>query len=107
MLTIATVYNITTVDNEYSPFDEFKSWYSFDTEIKKYDTCQKLARIEDYLRTIAIEQKQMTKKEAELFDFREAAIDELIRIDPLKIYKKISIEIPDGEKGPGEGANEK
>lgn len=36
--------NITTIDNPFDPFDDFTSWFMFDTE-KGYYTSSKLARL--------------------------------------------------------------
>ena len=70
---------ITTVDNPYNPFDDFTSWLMFDIE-KGYDTNGKLARIVEI-------KDEMTEQEQE--DEIERAIDRLISIDPMDIYKKI------------------
>lgn len=70
---------LTTVDNPFSPFTEFDSWFAFD-ESKNYHTCSYLARIAktstamsdaDYERTV------------------EEAIDEIIELNVLGIYKKV------------------
>lgn len=70
---------ITTTDNPYCPFTEFDQWYRFDVEAH-YHTCQLLARI-------AKTSDQLTDEEndAEI----ERAIDEIIKYDPLNIYKKV------------------
>ena len=58
---------ITTTDNPYCPFTEFDQWYRFDVEAHHH-TCQLLARI-------AKTSDQLT--------------DEIIKYDPLNIYKKV------------------
>lgn len=70
---------ITTTDNPYCPFTEFDQWYRFDVEAHHH-TCQLLARI-------AKTSDQLTDEEndAEI----ERAIDEIIKYDPLNIYKKV------------------
>ena len=71
--------NITTFDNPFDPFDDFDSWFLFDIE-KGYYTCSKLARLCDI-------SDAMTEQEKDLE--LERAIDRLIEIDPLNIYKKV------------------
>lgn len=72
-------YMITTIDNPYNPFEDFDNWYMFDID-KGYYTCDTLARLIDYKNIITDVDKE---KE------RIKAIDRLIEIDPLAIYKKI------------------
>lgn len=74
--------NITTTDNPFDPFDEFDSWFGFDVE-KGYYTSSKLARLTNLT-------EEMTEKEES--DEIERAIDRLIEIDPLDIYKKVERE---------------
>lgn len=71
--------NITTIDNPFNPFDEFDSWFMFDIE-NGYYTSSKLARLVNL-------DDSMTEKEED--EEIERAIDRLIEIDPLDIYKKI------------------
>lgn len=71
--------SITTIDNPYDPFEDFISWYMFDIE-KGYYTCSKLARLTN------TSEEMTTKEEKEEI---ERAIDRLIELDPLDIYKKI------------------
>lgn len=71
---------ITTVDNPFDPFTQFDEWYAFDTQ-KGYHTCSYLARI--------------TKTSDELSEQDEAvaiedAIDEIVKLDILGIYMKVS-----------------
>ena len=71
--------SITTIDNPFDPFDDFTSWFMFDVE-KGYYTCNKLARLTKTT-------DDMTEKEE--IEEVERAIDRLIEIDPLDIYKKV------------------
>lgn len=71
--------NITTIDNPFNPFDDFTSWFMFDTE-KGYYTSSKLARL-----TNLKEGMSEVEEDEEI----ERAIDRLIEIDPLDIYIKI------------------
>jgi hypothetical protein len=70
---------LTTIDNPFDPFTQFDDWYAFDTE-KGYDTCSYLARI--------------AKTSDELSPVDEAlaielAIDEIVTLNVLGIYKKV------------------
>lgn len=71
--------NITTIDNPFDPFDDFTSWFMFDTE-KGYYTSSKLARL------VNLTDDMTENEECEEI---ERAIDRLIEIDPLDIYIKV------------------
>lgn len=70
---------LTTVDNPYSPFDQFTLWHLFDKE-RGYNTCEYLARI-------AHTSDDLTDQEnsAEI----DRAIDEIIKYDPFNLYKRV------------------
>lgn len=76
-------YMLTTMDNPYDPFEDFDSWFRFDTD-NGYYTCSYLARI-------AIFTDDMTQKEEN--EAVEMAIDEIITLNPLGIYKKVKRKI--------------
>lgn len=78
-------YMLTTFDNPFDPFDDFDSWLMFDKE-KGYDSCEYLARI-------VVEYSDST--EIEDNEEQERAIDEIIKFDPLNIFKKVVREIDD------------
>ena len=70
---------ITTFDNPFNPFKDYDSWLMFDIE-KGYNTNSKLARLINIQYDMSeVEQEQIIEK----------AIDRLIEIDPLDVYKKI------------------
>lgn len=71
---------LTTIDNPYDPFEQFDSWYMFDTS-KGYNSCCYLARI-----AATSDQLSDTENEAEI----ERAIDEIIKYDFMNIYKKVT-----------------
>ena len=71
---------LTTVDNPFNPFEDFTSWFLFDME-KGYNSCGKLMRI-------AKLSDDLTEKEEDVEI--ERAIDEIIKYDPLDIYKKVT-----------------
>lgn len=60
---------ITTTDNPYNPFDQWKEWLLYDTN-KGYHTCERLA-------SITIVSKQLSDEEN--FETVEEGINELIR----------------------------
>lgn len=78
---------LTTFDNPYDPFDQFTLWLLFDKE-KGYNTCEHLARIVQL-------SDDFTEKEID--DETERAIDEIIKYDPLNIYKKVTREAVESE----------
>ena len=70
---------LTTYDNPYDPFDQFDHWFLFDCE-KGYYSCGYLARIAHIAEAMTEEEKD---KEI------ERAIDDIVRLDFLGIYKKV------------------
>ena len=72
-------FALTTIDNPFDPFDQFTSWFLFDVE-KGYYSCSRLARITNL--TDDMSQVEVDKEV-------ERAIDEIIKYDPLNIYKKV------------------
>lgn len=70
---------LTTIDNPYSPFDQFKDWYMFDAE-KGYNTCA-------YINRLSKLSDDMTQDEVDAETDR--VIDSIIETDPLNIYVKV------------------
>mgnify|MGYP006325600471 CR=1 FL=1 len=70
---------LTTIDNPYNPFSDFKSWFRYDVE-KGYNTCA-------YLGRIARTSDELTDYENDLEV--ERAIDEIIENDFMNIYVKV------------------
>lgn len=70
---------LTTVDNPFDPFTQFDDWYAFDVG-KNYNTCQYLGRI---VRT------SDSLSEADQDIAIENAIDEIVRLNILGIYRKV------------------
>jgi len=77
---------LTTIDNPYDPFAQYDDWYRYD-EGKGYHSCALLARI-------ARTSDRLTEEEnsREI----ERAINDIIKYDPLCIYKKVKQEVPSG-----------
>ena len=78
---------LTTIDNPFDPFEQFTSWFLFDVE-KGYNSCGKLARIANVSESMS---------ETEFNNEIDSAIDKLIKVDFLDIYKKVTKEVPDEE----------
>lgn len=71
-------YTLTTVDNPYSPFDEFEEWYKYDC-LHQYGTTEVLSRL-------CITSPQFTDEEnAEAI---EEAVDIVLDNNFLGIYKR-------------------
>lgn len=74
-----SVVAITTIDNPYDPFNQFDEWLLYDKS-KGYNSCEKLARL--------------ARTSKQLSNYRnnqaiEEAIDRIIELDFLGIYKKV------------------
>lgn len=72
---------LTTIDNPYSPFTNFKDWFTFDV-LHGYNSCGYLARI-------ARTSEQFTDEEND--SEVNHAIDEIIKHDLQNIYIKVRI----------------
>ena len=70
---------LTTVDNPYNPFTQFRDWLNYDNN-KQHHTCELLGRI-------ARTSEQSTDEEND--EARERAIDEIIKYDFQNLYKKV------------------
>lgn len=73
-----TKFALTTFDNPFNPFDQFVDWFLYDVE-KGYDSCAYLARIANTSDGLSDDENN---KEV------ERAIDEIIKLDFMNIYKK-------------------
>ena len=72
---------LTTLDNPFNPFTQYDEWYAFD-ESNGYHTCGYLARI-------ARVSEELSEQEESVAI--EDAIDEIIKLNVLGIYKKVSM----------------
>jgi hypothetical protein len=71
---------ITTADNPFDPFTQFDEWQKFDEE-QGYYTCAYLARIAKTSEELSEEDEVLAI---------QSAIDEIIRLNILGIYKKVT-----------------
>ena len=78
---------LTTIDNPFNPFEQFTSWFMFDTE-KGYNSCSLLDRIANVT-------EEMSEKEANAEI--ERAIDEIIKYDFTNNRKKVKKELAEIE----------
>lgn len=78
---------LTTLDNPYSPFTQFREWFAFD-ESKGYNSCSYLARV-------AKTSDELSPADDALAI--ETAIDSIVELNLLGIYKKVKRE--DYEEG--------
>lgn len=72
---------LTTIDNPYDPKTHFEEWYAFDVQ-KGYNTCAYLARVAE---------TSPEMSEAEEIKATNRAIDDILRLNVLGIYKKIAV----------------
>lgn len=70
---------LTTIDNPYSPFDNFREWYAFDMSMG-YNSCSYLDRVCNTSNELSDEFNEMSIEEA---------IDEIVRINVNGKYKKV------------------
>jgi len=82
---VATLHMLTTVDNPYDPFTQYREWSAFD-EDRGYFTPQLLARV-------AITSSELSEKDQDLAI--EAAIDEIVEYNLSGMHKKVAV--PDAQ----------
>ena len=68
---------LTTIDNPYNPFTHWEEWLQFD-RAHKHNTCEYLARIATT--SIDLTEEENSK-------FINLAMDEIVELNPLGIYK--------------------
>ena len=81
---------LTTIDNPYDPFTQFNSWYLCDLELANNNSVH--VPCCSYLARIAKTSDQLTDEENALEV--ERAIDEIIKLDFMNVYKKVCMEEP-------------
>lgn len=78
---------LTTVDNPFSPFDEYELWFAFDDR-HGYHSAALLARIT---------QNSDETSEADQIQAIEDAIDEIVMENVSGMHRKVTKEFPDSE----------
>lgn len=73
---------LTTVDNPYNPFDDYDSWYAYDTRVGHH-TASFLARI-------AVVSDELSEADQNLAI--DQAIDEIVNENVNGLYRKVSRE---------------
>lgn len=71
---------LTTLDNPFSPFDQFNEWYAYDVE-KGYYTCAYIARI-----AMASDELGDLDQEQAIDD----AVNEILKLNVLGLYIKVN-----------------
>jgi hypothetical protein len=88
-------YMLTTTDNPWNPYTNWEEWYAYDRD-KGYDTPGYLARICRFSFDLSEEDQDLSVKNA---------IDEIVDLNILGIYRKITREEQVKiSKGPGGGS---
>lgn len=84
---MTTITMLTTVDNPFSPFDQWKEWLTFD-ETRGYHTSGLLARVAK----VSNELSDKDIKQA-----IESAIDEIVRENVSGVHRKVTQEVEENE----------
>ena len=85
---MANECRLTTIDNPYDPFTQFKQWFLFDVE-KGYNTSA-------YVDRIARTSPELSDSENN--EEIERAIDEIIKYDFMNVYRKVYRKEKDEDK---------
>ena len=75
-----TGHMLTTVDNPWNPFTHYDEWFAFDVR-KGYFTASYLARVARLSESMSVAQQDLVI---------EQAIDSIVELNLLGIYKKVS-----------------
>jgi len=76
---------LTTVDNPHDPFEDYDSWYQWDSR-SGYHTPEMLARIAK----VSVETSDTDQAKA-----IEDAIDECVKLNVTGMFRKVTREVPD------------
>ena len=72
-------FMLTTFDNPFNPFDDFESWFKYDSIVLGYNTCSLLAKTSN---VSDITSDDVNEKEI------DEAMNEIVRRNPT-LYKKV------------------
>ena len=75
---------VTTVDNPFDPFDDFKSWYAFDEHAGYHTTA--------YIARMWFSSSELSEADQERI--METLIDEIVSENITGVYRKVTREIP-------------
>ncbi len=73
------VFMITTIDNPFNPFTQYDEWLAFDEQMGYYTN--------NYLARIANTSFELSESEEN--EEIDNAIDEIVRLDPFLMYRKV------------------
>ena len=76
---------LTTIDNPFSPFDDFGAWYTYDVQTGHHTS--------SFLARILVDSDQLS--EADEDHALELAIDEIIKENVSGMYRKVEREVDD------------
>lgn len=74
-------FMLTTFDNPFNPFENFRDWFVFDIE-KGYKCCEIVDRISNVTNEMSSTEKILAQNDA---------IERFIAVDPLNLYTKVSV----------------
>lgn len=80
MKTFSNEYVLTTIDNPFNPITQLDEWLNYDLN-KGYNTYALIDRIAQFDENMSDEEKDAKE---------QAAIDFIIRFDPLNLYRRVN-----------------
>ena len=87
MSDVIEVHMLTTTDNPYDPFTHYKEWYEFDTSMG-YNSTNYLARV--------AKTSDSLSEANNIYEINQA-IDSIVKLNVLGIYKKVTRKYEDIE----------
>lgn len=71
---------LTTVDNPWSPFDNYTEWSNYDVLVGRYNSSGLLARMSECMKQLSDDNTEPTIEEV---------IDQIIADDPFNVFQKV------------------